>query len=172
MVLGRCTPQVSFAGEISRAGSVRHERQGRIRWREKNARHHFQLAACQAAETVSRDYRHGAVESVEGMHWSCSFGAVIAYGAVGAYADAQQVAGDSVQVRAGLISQVTGAITSADADDEHGQGAGYCSCEEDSQRQDPDGEVHLAHPLAVVRRGPVSYQTTSLFCTENHVSDG
>ena len=38
--------------------------------------------------------------------------------AAGAYAHAQHVAGDGVQARARLISEVMGAIASADADDE------------------------------------------------------
>jgi hypothetical protein len=59
------------------------------------------------------------------MHWSFSFGAAISRGAAGADAYAQHAAGDSVQARARLISQVMGAIASADADDEHGEYTGY-----------------------------------------------
>jgi hypothetical protein len=59
------------------------------------------------------------------MHWSISFGAAIACGAAGAYARAQHAAGDRTQVRAWLISQVIGAISCADADDEHDEYTGY-----------------------------------------------
>jgi hypothetical protein len=61
------------------------------------------------------------------MHWSCSFGAVIACAAAGSHANAQHAAGEGIHVRAWLISEVTGAIASADADDEDDQYAGHCS---------------------------------------------
>ena len=47
--------------------------------------------------------------------------------AAGAHADAQHAASAGIQVRARLISEVMGAIASADADDEHGEYAGHCS---------------------------------------------
>jgi hypothetical protein len=61
------------------------------------------------------------------MHWSISFGAAISSGAADAHTYAQHAAGDSVQVGARLISEVTGAIASADADDEHDEYTGYCT---------------------------------------------
>jgi hypothetical protein len=82
---------------------------------------------------IFRDYRQGAITWVKSGHWSCSFGAVIACGAAGAYADAQYAAGEGIQVRTRLISQVTDAITSAYADDEHDEYASHCTRQEHSQ---------------------------------------
>jgi hypothetical protein len=38
------------------------------------------------------------------MHWSCSFGVVIAYGAAGADANAEHAAGEGIYVGVWLIS--------------------------------------------------------------------
>ena len=38
------------------------------------------------------------------MHWSCSFGVVVACGAVGAHANAEHAAGEGIHVRVRLIS--------------------------------------------------------------------
>jgi hypothetical protein len=52
------------------------------------------------------------------MHWSFLFSAAISCGAAGSHAYAQRATGESVQVRAGFISQAVGSIASADTDDE------------------------------------------------------
>ena len=75
--------------------------------RDEYARHHrlaFRFIARQAAEAISSDYRDGAITAIKGMHWSCSFGAAVACGAVISHAYAQQAAGDGIRVRAWLIS--------------------------------------------------------------------
>jgi hypothetical protein len=51
----------------------------------------------------------------------------VACGAVGADANAQHAAGEGIYMRAWLISQMMGAIASADADDEHDQYTGHSS---------------------------------------------
>jgi hypothetical protein len=73
------------------------------------------------------DYRQGVITAIKGVHWSFLFGAAISCGAAGSHAYAQHAAGESVQVRAGFISQVMGAVASADADDEQDEYAGYCT---------------------------------------------
>jgi hypothetical protein len=81
----------------------------------------------QAAEVISDDYRHGVISAIKSVHWSVPFGAAISWGAAGAYAKAQHAAGESIQVRARLISKVMGTIAFADADGEHDEYTRYCT---------------------------------------------
>jgi hypothetical protein len=124
------TSRGPVADGLSRVRHACHEQWGRIRLGNENAGHHrpaCQLIGRRAAKVISRDYQLGAINAVKSMHWSCSFGSVIACWAVGADANAQHAAGEGIHVRARLTSQVTGAVASVDADDEHDQDTGHCS---------------------------------------------
>ena len=50
------------------------------------------------------DYRHGVITAIKRVHWLFAFGAAISCGTAGAHADAQHAAGESIEVRARLIS--------------------------------------------------------------------
>jgi len=56
------------------------------------------------AKVLFYDYWCGAIRPIKDVHWSCSFGATIACGAAGTYADAQRAAGQGIQARVRLIS--------------------------------------------------------------------
>jgi hypothetical protein len=76
---------------------------------------------------IFHDYRQGVITAIKSVHWSFLFSAAISCGAAGSHAYAQHAAGESVQMRAGFISQVTGAVDTADTYDEQDEYAGYCT---------------------------------------------
>lgn len=100
-------PSGPITGALSCPRYSRHKWQGGIRYREENARHCRPAALLitrQAAKVISDDYRHWVISAVKSVHWSVSSGAAIGCGAVGADANAQHAAGESIEVRARLIS--------------------------------------------------------------------